>query len=67
MPSPTDNPGDQPRRPQDVAEPQGVRPGRHPSVERASGGRGMAIALAIAFTVVALLLILEVTAGTLTG
>ena len=64
---PTGNPGDQPRTPRDVERPEGVRPGRHPDAERTDGRRGTAIALAIVLGVIALLLVLEVTAGTLTG
>jgi hypothetical protein len=67
MPTPTDNPGDQPRRPEDVDAPQGPRPGEHPEVARSGRSRWTAIALVALLVIVALVLIAEVTAGTFTG
>lgn len=61
MPSPTHNPGDQPRATRDVEGPEGPRPGRHPSAERTSGGRTVAIALAVVFVLTALVYVVATT------
>jgi hypothetical protein len=64
---PTNNPGDQPRTPEAVDAPEGPRPGRHPSAERTSGGRPVAIALAVILVLVALVFVGRVVAATLAG
>lgn len=67
MPTPTHNPGDQPRGTQDVEEPSGVRPGRHPAAERTSGGRTVAISLAVVLALVALVFLVRVITATFAG
>lgn len=67
MPSPTHNPGDQPRDEATQREPQGARPGRHPEVERTSGGRRLAIWVAAAFALIAVLYLAMVLTETVTG
>jgi hypothetical protein len=63
----TNNPGDQPRAPEHVEGPEGPRPGRHPEAERTSGGRPVAIALAVILALVALVFIGRVVAATFAG
>lgn len=67
MPSPTHNPGDQPRGEHPGTAPQDARPGRHPSAERTSGGRMTAIALAAILGLVLLIYIGRIVAASLAG